>query len=281
LSTIVLLASLLVAAPAATESRLLPTVDGWKLSAPPTTYSAETLFEYIDGGADAFLQFDFQELASAIYVNAAKVELTADVFRHRDPSRAFGIYSQERRPGSAKMPGPLEGIASSDHLEFVLGAYYVKLALPGGGDSAWLPMFAAKIAGTLPGRSELPAVLARFPKRGKKPRAEKLSARDFLGHAFLHDAAAVPYEIGGGRFRLFAIEGKDAADVLAMVAAFRVLAKLPKTEMSASGGATIKDPLNGDVQLAWSGRWLWGAVDEPSPVRAGLVDELGRNLAKK
>jgi hypothetical protein len=279
--TALVLLALLAAAPDADSAKLLPRIDGWKQSAAPARYTPETLFEYIDGGAEAFLQFDFQDLTAATFVNAKKVEVTADLYHQRDTTRAFGIYSQERRPGSTKMPGKLEGIASADHLEFVAGAYYVKLALPGGGDPAWLPMFAEKIAARLPGPRELPAVLACFPDQGRKPRSEKLTAHDFLGHKFLHDAAAAPYEIDGARFRLFAVAGKDAADARTMVAAFRTLAKMPEADIAPEGGVTVRDPLNGEVTLAWSGRWLWGAVDDASPQRKALVDELGRNLRRQ
>ena len=277
--TAALVLALFVAAPDA--AKLLPRIDGWKQAAAPATYTPETLFEYIDGGAESFLQFDFEELVAATYGDAKKVEVTADLYRHRDAARAFGIYSQERRPGSTKMPGGLEGIASADHLEFVAGAYYVKLALPGGGEPSTLPMFAAKIAAKLPGPRELPGVLARFPDQGKRPRAEKLTARDFLGHKFLHDAAAAPYEIDGARFRLFAVEGKNALDARGMVAAYRAVAKLPKAEIQGEGAITLKDPLNGEVLLMWSGRWLWGAVDDPSPQRKALVEEFGRKLLRR
>jgi hypothetical protein len=279
--TALVLLALLAAAPDADSAKLLPRIDGWKQSAAPATYTPETLFEYIDGGAEAFLQFDFQDLTAATFVNAKKVEVTADLYHQRDATRAFGIYSQERRAGSTKMSGKLEGIASTDHLEFVAGAYYVKLALPGGGDPGILPMFAEKIAAKLPGPRELPAVLACFPDQGKRPRSEKLTTRDFLGHKFLHDAAATPYEVSGARFRLFAVEGKDPADARDMVAAFRAITKLPKADVAAEGVVTLKDPLNGEVTLAWSGRWLWGAVDDPSPQRKALVEELGRKLLRR
>jgi hypothetical protein len=278
--TALLLLTWLAAAPDAATATLLPRIEGWKLASAPATYTPETLFEYIDGGADAFLAYDFRELTSATYVNGKKTELTTDLYREPDAARAFGIYTQERRPGSTKMPGKLEGVASADHLEFVSGPYYVKLALPGGGDAALLLRFAEKIAANLPGTREVPAVLSCFPDLGKKPRSEKLTAHDFLGHKFLHDAAAVPYEIHGARFRLFAIEGKDEPDARSMIAAFHALAKMPTVDAPAEGVVTLKDPLNGEVLLAWSGRWLWGAVDDSSPARKDLVDELGRRLRR-
>jgi hypothetical protein len=267
----------LAAAPAAGAVKLPARIDGWKLAGPPATYSPETLFEYIDGGAEAFLQFDFRKLTAATY-KKGKVELNADLYEHQSPARAFGIYSQERRPGSTKMPGQLEGVASSDHLEFVAGAYYVKLALPDGGDPSILPKLAEKIAAKLPGPRAVPAVLACFPDQGKRPRAEKLAARDFLGHAFLHDGTAVPYEVDGARFRLFVVEGKDDADARGMVAAFRAVAKLPKADVAEEGSVTLKDPLNGEVLLRWRGRWLWGAVDDASPKPRALVEKLGDKL---
>lgn len=272
------LLALLAAGPDAAAVKLPARIDGWKLVEPVTRYTRDTLFEYIDGGAEAFLQFDFQDLTSATYVKG-KVEAIADLYHHRDATRAFGIYSQERRPGSPKMPGPLEGIASPDHLEFVAGAYYVKLALPGGGNGSVLPKLAEKIAAKLPGPRGLPRVLSAFPEDGKLARSEKLMARAFLGHAFLRDGTAVPYQLDGVRFRLFAVEARDGPDARAMVAAFRQVAKLPKAEVPAAGSATLRDPLNGEVLLSWGGRWLWGAVDHPSPRRKAVVDALGRKLA--
>lgn len=278
--TPVVLLALLAAAPDASAAKLLPQIVGWKLASPPTAYTVDNLFEYIDGGAESFLQFDFQDLVAASFVKD-KVEVTVDLYHHRDAARAFGMYTQERRPGSTRMPGKLEGIAGPDNLQFVAGAYYVKLALGNGGEPSILPMFAEKIAAKIPGSRQPPAVLGCFPDKGRKPRAEKLTARDFLGHAFLHDAAAVPYEIDGARFRLFAVEGKDASDVAKMVAAYRAVAKLPVVEAPGEGTVTLKDPLNGEVLLSWSGRWLWGAVDDPSSQRKALVDELGRNLLRR
>ena len=271
-------------APSPVISKWFPQVEGWKFSAAPTQYTPENLFEYIDGGADAFLQFDFEELLTASYVNAQKVEVTVDLYHHRNALRAFGMYTQERPAGSTPVPVGIEGIAGSDHLEFVAGPVYAKLAQAGGKDTSFLRMFADKIAARLPGTREAPAVLKCFPERGKRPRAERLTARDFLGQSFLHDAAAVPYQNGGAKFRLFAIEGKDESDAHTMVQRYSALAKSSAGPIGKTGGAVLKDPLNGEVLLRWGGRWLWGAVDYPSAQGQAmeslqaLLDELGRNL---
>jgi len=112
-------------------SSLFPKIEGWKISDGPTRYTPETLFEYIDGGADSFLQFDFQDLISATYVidhvrrgknrrssparhdsdSAASAAITVDIYRHRDGMRAFGMYTQERPAGTTPLPLGIEGYA--------------------------------------------------------------------------------------------------------------------------------------------------------------------------
>jgi hypothetical protein len=288
---------------APTAASLFPKIEGWKISDAPTTYTPETLFEYIDGGAESFLQFDFQDLASASYAQdgvrrgekrkssrasqssdstgAGKPEVTVDIYHHRDAVRAFGMYTEERPAGTTLLPIGVEGYAGPDYLEFVVGSYYVKLVQSGGKQPSVLRWFADKLAAGLPGTREAPAVLKCFPDRGKRLRAEKLAARDFLGQSFLHDAVAVPYQVEGATFRLFVVQGKDSAEVRAMVKRYRAVGKSDAggDSVGPQGAATVKDPLNGEVVLQWKGRWLWGAVDQPCAARQALVEELGRNLS--
>ena len=163
------------------------------------------------------------------------------------------MYTQERPAGTTPLPIGSEAYAGPDYLQMVVGSYYVKLVQLGSKQPSVLRRFAEKVAAGLPGTREIPAVLQCFPERGKRARAEKFMARDFLGHPFLHDAVAVPYQIGAANFRLFVVEGKDSADVRAMVKRYRAVAKSPDPgadSTAAEGSATVKDPLNGEVRAA-------------------------------
>jgi len=102
------------------------------------------------------------------------------------------MYTEERPAGTTLLPIGVEGYAGPDYLEFVVGSYYVKLVQSGGKQPSVLRWFADKLAAGLPGTREAPAVLKCFPDRGKRLRAEKLAARDFLGQSFLHDASQFP-----------------------------------------------------------------------------------------
>jgi hypothetical protein len=270
-----------VAARSQTQSSpLMAKIEGWTMSDGPTTYTPETLFEYIDGGADAFLQLDFDELVAGEYKNARAAAITVDVYRHRDSFCAFGMYALERPAGTTPIAVGIEGHAGADYLQFVVGSYYVKLAQAGRPDPSALRAFAEKLAAGLAGTREPPAILKCFPSRGRLPRAEKLAAHNFLGHAFLHDAAAAAYDVDGARLRVFAVRGKDDGDVRDMVRRYLAVGGSPNIEAKPEGAASVKDPLNGEVTLKWKGHWLWGAVDQSVPARTMLVDELGRCLAR-
>lgn len=265
--------------PEKVDAKTFPDLPGFRVTAGPS-YGPDNLFEYIDGGADAFLQFEFEELQTATYLGPDKVEVTVDIYRHKNADRAYGMYALERPPGTTAIPVGVEGYAGTDHLAFVAGAFYVKLVQGGPKGDFVLPRFAERLADVLPGRRTLPAVLAAFPDGGRIPRAEKLAASNFLGHGFLHDGVAVPYKVDGATFRLFAVHGKDGADVREMVGRYRAAAKLPASDVKPSGSETLKDPYNGEVLLRWHGSWLWGAVDGPAPSRQQLVDDLGKRLPR-
>lgn len=259
-------------------AKAFPDLPGFRVAVGPS-YGPDNLFEYIDGGADAFLQFEFEALQTATYLGPDNVEISVDLYRHKNADRAFGMYALERPPGSTPIAVGVEGYAGTDYLQFVKGAFYVKMVQAGPKADAGLERLAERIARALPGRTSPPAVLAAFPVSGKVPRAEKLAASNFLGHAFLHDGVAVPYKVDGASFRLFAVRGKDVADVRSMVERYRAVAKAPAREVKPSGSETLKDPYNGEVLLRWSGPWLWGAIDQPSPLRQQLVDDVGKRLA--
>lgn len=64
---------------------------------PASFYKPDTLYEYIDGGADVYLLYDFQRLLHQNFRTPGG-ELTADIYDLGKPENAFGIYSAERSP---------------------------------------------------------------------------------------------------------------------------------------------------------------------------------------
>jgi len=63
----------------------------------PLLYNPETLYQYIDGGADIYLLYDFKNLLHQDF-NSGAAELTVDIYETGKTEDAFGIYAAERSP---------------------------------------------------------------------------------------------------------------------------------------------------------------------------------------
>jgi len=65
----------------------------------PESYNGTTLYAYMDGGADTFLEYGFSSLAIRRYTRGSTL-LIAELYTMRDAAAAAGLYSAMRRPDS-------------------------------------------------------------------------------------------------------------------------------------------------------------------------------------
>jgi hypothetical protein len=251
----------LLLSPARGES-LFPEVEGWKQRETVQVFSPENLYEYIDGAAELYLAYDFQELQVAEYVGGKDGLIIVDIYRHATPLYAFGIYSQERLPRSLYLDIGDQGYWEQGVLNFLSGRYYVKITnhKPGKRDQETLKNFAGQVNAKLGGKTSLPRILSAFPQEGKKKYSEKFIARNFLGYSFFPSGFEADYEISGKKFKLFVIEGKDPAECRRMVAAYlRFVGSHEKDFVP--GLHSVSDPHHGKVDLAWKGKHIWGVLN--------------------
>jgi len=239
-----------------------PGVTGWKQSGEIQTFTPKTLFEYINGAADLYIMYDFQELKVAEYRNEKKASVTVEVYKHKTPTHAFGIYSQERLPNTNFIDVGAQGYIENNVLNFLTGPYYVKMTSyhTGAEDREILLTFAKKMSENLGTKGTLPAILSSFPEEGKKKNSEKFINKNFLGYSFLHSAFTADYELSGKKFKLFVIEGVDQKDCNEMVRKY--------LQQSSNTGKnivesiyTISDPYHGEVEFHWKGKFIWGALN--------------------
>lgn len=74
-------------------SKALPeNIDGWKISL-DRTYDNETLYDYIDGGAELFLSFGFTKVFNRIYSRENQPDIMVDIFYMNTSYDAFGVFS--------------------------------------------------------------------------------------------------------------------------------------------------------------------------------------------
>ena len=144
---------------------VFPEMSGWKQDGKPAVFSPRTLYEYINGAANLFLTYEFQDLNVAEYKGEGKAAVTVEVYRHSDSTQAFGIYSQERLSDARFLDIGAQGYQEPNVLNFLTGPYYVKINgfSTGAEDDRTMLAFGRKIEGILGGKSALPKILSSFP----------------------------------------------------------------------------------------------------------------------
>ncbi|MGA2318849.1 MAG: DUF6599 family protein [Thermodesulfobacteriota bacterium] len=217
-----------------------PEIKGWKQSGEIQTFIPKTLFEYINGAADLYLMYDFQELKVAEYLNEKKASVIVDVYRHKTPTHAFGIYSQERLSDANFINIGAQGYVEKNVLNFLTGSYYVKL------------------------NSFNTGAVSSFPEEGKKKNSEKFIAKNFLGYSFLHSAFTADYGLSGTKFKLFVIEGAGKDECKDMIQKYLQQTKSLEKNI-AEGRYTISDPYHGEIELYWRGGYIWGILNLNDP----------------
>lgn len=239
-----------------------PEVAGWKLSGEIETFIPSTLYEYINGAADLYLMYEFEELKVAEYQNEKKAVVTVDIYHHKTPLHAFGIYSQERFPGANFLDIGVQGYDEKGFLNYLTGPYYVKISTTNTGpeDQEVLMSFARKVAEHLGQKGSFPAILSSFPAEGKKKNSEKFIAKNFLGYAFFHCAFIADYELQARKFKLFVIEGKDKEECRDMIGKYLQTIKSQRKDVI-EDRYILLDPHHGEVDLYWKGSYIWGIMD--------------------
>jgi hypothetical protein len=260
-----------------------PEVTGWKQSGEIQTFVPKTLFEYINGAADLYLSYDFEELKVAEYVNEKKASVIVDVYRHASPTHAFGIYSQERLPNTNFLNVGVQGYIEKNLLNFLMGTYYIKINSfrTGTEDQEVLLTFGKKVAENLGEKGSFPSLLATFPSEGKVKNSDKFISKKFLGYPFLHSAFTADYEIPGEKFKLFVIETGDEKECRNMIRKY--LDQTGKIQKNVTEGRyTISDPHHGEVDLNWQGAHLWGILNlNDRDLRSKYLKLFGDRLVKE
>lgn len=78
-------------------SRSIPmSVAGWHASEEDESYGRDTLYDYMNGGAEVFLAFDFREVFVRRYTREDADDIVLDIYDMGTPADAFGLFSCDR-----------------------------------------------------------------------------------------------------------------------------------------------------------------------------------------
>ncbi|KPJ61088.1 MAG: hypothetical protein AMJ46_03760 [Latescibacteria bacterium DG_63] len=125
---------------------------GWSISGRALRFAKSNLYDYIDGGAELFLEFGFEDLTVYRYERGEE-ELTLEMYRLESPEAALGIYLMKCGDET-----PIKGVGarnSGDRYQFnvLKGNYFVQVNSFEGSDSL-IPVMVALTQRALQGIPE-------------------------------------------------------------------------------------------------------------------------------
>ena len=220
------------AAPPAEEpadlGRLLPppgTLAGWRVAEGPKEYLPDTLYEYLDGGAERYVSYGFRRLVHVRYESedGSRAGTTLDLFDMGETLGAFGMY----RNGLGETDAPREWCAEGHRSGGVGAAWKGRVYVHVLADDE-APERVAMIERLLVGACEaiagdrsLPSILESLPEEGRVPRSERYVPADLLGHEFLPGGVLASYRLDGRRSRMFVSDLTTASAATEALAALR------------------------------------------------------------
>jgi len=232
----------------------------------PSFYKPDTLYQYIDGGADIYLLYDFRNLLHQDF-KSGDTEVTVDIYEMGKPDDAFGVYAAERSPGYKFMPIGAEGYRSEGILNFLQDHYYVKLSGSGPNSRVLLDQFARTLSARIGGSRALPALLAKLPVENRVGHSEQYMKEDPLGHAFLAPAYVVTYAWGRQQGKLLVSVANDPAGAKTRLQQLAQHLKqtgeaVPAPELG-EGGIRAKNSFEGRMIARAQGRYVIVLLEPP------------------
>jgi hypothetical protein len=142
--------------------RLPDEIAGWTTAA-DTNYTRDTIYGYIDGGAELYISYGFSSASSRTYAREGAPDIIVDVFDMSESKNAFGVFAHSRETiddtfgqGSQYTTGLLV---------FWKDRYYVSILASPETEESREAVFeiARRIDEAIPGEGGLPEVLNLLP----------------------------------------------------------------------------------------------------------------------
>jgi hypothetical protein len=239
-----------------------PEMKGFNMVQEYPVYVPDNLWDYINGGADAYLNYGFTDLNIAEYVKG-ETTIKVEVYHHKNNVYAFGMYALERGPDYHYIQLGVQGYAENSLVNFVKGSWYVKVSSYNDDkETGKLLLKLAKLMEkNLKGKDKVPVVFTFFPAEGKILNSESFISTSFLGYSFLNEVFATSYKQEGKSFKLFVLSSEN--NEKAMEIEKELLSKAKSSNNVEGGSVFIEDKYNGEILIKKVNNRIFGCVDNP------------------
>ncbi len=101
----------------------------WEASGKDQVYDRKTIFNYMDGGAEVYLAFDFREVLVRRYKDRSGIEIVLDIYDMGSADEAYGVFSCDREDPEAAIGQ--ESTFGPGLLRLWQGRYFVSITSAG------------------------------------------------------------------------------------------------------------------------------------------------------
>ena len=249
-------------------------VDGspdWMPAGEVEVFDRENIYDLVDGQADAFFVYGFEQVAVRSYENAEGAMLRVEIWQLATPTDAYGLFTASISGTPVAVGQANDGDADPGwRLAFWQDRYYVHVHARQEIPDADLRGFAEAVSAALPVGGRRAALVDRLPPDGLVERSaiffhEEISVQNevwlggenLLGLGPETDGVLARYDVGGATARLLLVQypGAEAASVgLVALAGDRV-----DGLVAAEAHDDLLGAVFGEIDEAMAGALLAGA----------------------
>jgi len=254
------------------------TITGWSPEGEPTTYDTAGLWELINGGADVFLSYGFENVTVQKF-SAGDVTVSIAVYDMGRPLNAFGIYRTEAPADETALPVGTEAVVSPPYQCLLLkDRYYVKVeAYEGDIDQATGESLVAAIADALPGEAGLPLEFTALPADRMVAGSSQYTREALFGLAELNESVHAAYtDDAGAEYQVFVLLQTD--EVTADELWQKLASRWQKIDLDGEPVLYREVPYSGLVGVIRSKGGIIGVANAADEEQ--LLDRLGRIAAR-
>jgi len=175
-----------------------PQIEGWKPVSEIMYYNQNNLWEYINGAADQFIDYGFENLRVQEF-STDSVTISVDIYDMKRSLAAFGIYTTESRGITPRLSIGTEAVITPPSQALMIkDKYYIKIsAFKGQLSQTRSQEVLESIVEDLPGKSGFPKEIYLLPKKNRIPGSIGFSGTGYLGLSELNNCLYARYRKTG------------------------------------------------------------------------------------
>jgi hypothetical protein len=189
---------------------------------PEETFDSETLSEKIDGKAELYLSSGFVKLRTRRFVSKAdpKSWLELFVYEMADPTKAFSVYSSQKRKDSRPLALGVSAYATEDALFFTNGPIYFEIISASKDLAETMTLLAKNLVESEPKYTEQQTEASLFPLESLDASSVSLHMSDVFGFSELDRVYTASYGVGVARVTAFLSKRESAQEAAGLAAAY-------------------------------------------------------------